>query len=549
MDQKNHYANIILGAGPGGLQMGYFFKKLGLDYLILDKASEVGSFFRKFPIGRKLISFNVARKGEDPYFAMRSDWNSFNQRDSENPVWFPEFDSDELPSAESLVKYFEAFHSRHILNTQLNTEISKISKHDDQFELHAENDRIYHCSNLYVATGYNKNKTPSFDGVEHCLTYWESDFKRDQFLNKSVLIIGKGNSALELADYLQGCTSSTSIVSPNPIKEATHTRYVGHVRRTHGMIFDKNMLKVGSSIFNANVKCVTPAHNGVGYNVTLDYTYDPRIIEKYFDYVILATGFRFDETIFDESCTPELCNGSKFMAQTPEYESTNVPNLFALGAQMHALDFNKAAGGFIHGFRWSEEFLAKLILKKQTGTDLAFTYFLSDQATELFKHVIERLSYSPELFQMNAVFGDFIVKVDGGYKYYESFPVAYVTNGLLVDLQHNEFLQITLENGIDVLNPFDPKTRNKSNMEKLSASDSFFIHPVVRHYKNLECVNQFELLEDEDNSWGQEYYTRPFIEFLNKGFTKTSPIVPDTYDLVPKSNYYQKAARIVGVSK
>ena len=46
---------IILGAGPAGLQLAYFFDKNGRDYLVLDKGDKPGNFFEAMPRHHKLI--------------------------------------------------------------------------------------------------------------------------------------------------------------------------------------------------------------------------------------------------------------------------------------------------------------------------------------------------------------------------------------------------------------------------------------------------------------------------------------------------------------
>src|SRR5262245_32658770 len=56
MDKSLDY--VIVGAGPAGLQTAYFLKKAGRSFVILERASEVGAFFRKFPRHRKMISIN-----------------------------------------------------------------------------------------------------------------------------------------------------------------------------------------------------------------------------------------------------------------------------------------------------------------------------------------------------------------------------------------------------------------------------------------------------------------------------------------------------------
>ena len=525
--------------------MGYFFKKHHMEYVILEQSKTVGSFFGKFPRARKLISFNIDRPNENHSFAMRFDWNSFNQNGEDFPVLFTDYDPDELPSADSLYEYFQDFQSKHSLNIKLGCAVYEIDKRDGLFYIKTMHKETYVCDYLFIATGYSKNKIPDFEGVEHCLTYWESDIRPERFYNKSVAIVGKGNSALEVADYLKGYASTTSIISSSPLREATHTRYVGHVRRSHGTIFDKNMLKVGFSVFNASVEKIEKKDGLLC--VTLCYVNDPRIIEKPYDAVILATGFRFDDSIFTDRCKPELVYDGKFIKQTSEYESVNISNLYCLGAQMHALDFGKAAGGFIHGFRWTQEFLLNVILKKQRGKELAAKNFKKGSSAKLFVQLINRLNVSPELFQMNGFIGDFIVKKNGSYEYYENISLAYVASNHLFDIKKSEYLQITLENGADVENPYNPSTRKKSNTNVLVAEESFFIHPVMRHYKNGKQVGEYMLAEDEDNSWGQEFYTKPLSQNLNQSFFFEDPIKLNNYDLVPKTSYYKKAARIVGL--
>ena len=39
------------------------------------------------------------------------------------------------------------------------------------------------------------------------------------------------------------------------------------------------------------------------------------------------------------------------------YESTNVPGLYFAGTLSHGLDWKRAAGGFIHGFRYTAQAL------------------------------------------------------------------------------------------------------------------------------------------------------------------------------------------------
>lgn len=73
--QKWNYC--VVGAGPSGLQMGFFLERAGRNYVIFEKANMSGSFFNTYPRHRKLISINKRHTGKtNKEFNMRHDWNS-----------------------------------------------------------------------------------------------------------------------------------------------------------------------------------------------------------------------------------------------------------------------------------------------------------------------------------------------------------------------------------------------------------------------------------------------------------------------------------------
>ena len=53
-----YFDNIIIGAGPAGLQLAYFFLKNNINYIILEKGESCGTFFDKYPHSSQLISIN-----------------------------------------------------------------------------------------------------------------------------------------------------------------------------------------------------------------------------------------------------------------------------------------------------------------------------------------------------------------------------------------------------------------------------------------------------------------------------------------------------------
>ena len=108
----------IVGAGPAGVQLGEFLYEDKLDYVLIDKASQVGSFFATLPVHRGLISINKkhTRAGEGSAtsdFALRHDWNSLLDGGS-HVAPFQERSDDYWPHADDVSDYLQDFGQRQV---------------------------------------------------------------------------------------------------------------------------------------------------------------------------------------------------------------------------------------------------------------------------------------------------------------------------------------------------------------------------------------------------------------------------------------------------
>lgn len=150
---------IVVGAGPAGLQMGYFLEKNKRDYIILERNLEAGSFFKKFPRHDRLISINkmyTGRRNEE--FNLRHDWNSLL---SDDFLPFYQFSNDFFPYKDQMRNYLNEFSKIYKLNVQFGMKVSNISKIQDHFHL-TINDQLFKCNKLIMATGMNKPILPEF---------------------------------------------------------------------------------------------------------------------------------------------------------------------------------------------------------------------------------------------------------------------------------------------------------------------------------------------------------------------------------------------------
>jgi thioredoxin reductase len=448
----------IIGAGPGGLQAAASLAALRRDYVVFETGDRAGNFFRKYPRQRGLISINKVNTGtDDPEFNLRHDWNSlldpaqmFVARnipavdpqaaphvdvEGRAPLLFTNFSRTYYPKADLLVDYFEAFADRHRLNIKYSRRVSVVRRfpNDGDFDLAVDfrgSEERYHCRVVLLASGQfvprklvvnvdkktkRDKRIPADGGASLVTGYHEMSVNMNDYMNKDVLILGVGNSALEIAKAMEDYAASVHIYSRRPMQMAYHTHYVGHARSVNLGVLDRYQLK-SMDLFlalmpeasqlkfwfdNATQRVRVEAPFFVGgddedqmeqqqammpskHRRNLD-KFKARMVEsnalrRGYHYVISCLGFSADASIFegkaatkpparteaDSACDGKqaACAGAshpldvhydprlKRPIVASNFESVNVPDLFVAGNLMHYRDFKRGAGGFIHGFRY-----------------------------------------------------------------------------------------------------------------------------------------------------------------------------------------------------
>lgn len=90
------------------------------------------------------------------------------------------------------------------------------------------------------------------------------------------------------------------------------------------------------------------------------------VLPERYDAVISCLGWHHNKSMYHRRLTPAFVG--KYPALTPDYESTNVPGVFFAGSLSHGRDAGRAAGGFIHGFRYTAQALVRILLSAGKGT-------------------------------------------------------------------------------------------------------------------------------------------------------------------------------------
>lgn len=190
--------SLIVGASISGLATAASLQKQGLDYVVIEKQSEVADSWRNHYDRLHLHT---------------------NKRVSHLP--YKKFDKTipRYPSRQQVIEYLEDYQKEFNIHPIFNTEAKSIKKEGDYWITSTTSD-TFTSKNLIMATGICGKPNPfAFEGMESfpgpILHSYKYKTGRD-FKGQKVLVVGFGNSACEIAIdlYEQQAIPSMSVRSP-----------------------------------------------------------------------------------------------------------------------------------------------------------------------------------------------------------------------------------------------------------------------------------------------------------------------------------------------
>jgi putative flavoprotein involved in K+ transport len=180
--QVDLFETIVIGGGQAGLSMGYYLKKLGHSFVVLDANERIGGSWRT-RTWNSLRLFTPARYDGLPGWPFPA------------PGW-------SFPTARETADYLEAYADRFDLPLQLRTKVDRLTKDGDRFVVES-GDRRYESKNVVVATGfYGTPSVPEFASeLDPRIVQMHSSAYRDpsQLEPGNVLLVGAGNSGADIA--------------------------------------------------------------------------------------------------------------------------------------------------------------------------------------------------------------------------------------------------------------------------------------------------------------------------------------------------------------
>ena len=190
-NKQTVYDALIIGAGQTGLATGFKLQQEGLNFLILEGREQVEGSFGSYYDSLKLFT-------PVPF--------------SQLPGMDMKYDKRHYPSRDEFIGYLQDYAKGHELPVQTATKVEKVARHELGFLL-STNQGEYLTRSVIDASGpYNDPLIPQYPNQEaykgqilHSYAYRNTK----GFEGKRIIIVGAGNSALQIAMELKDVANVT----------------------------------------------------------------------------------------------------------------------------------------------------------------------------------------------------------------------------------------------------------------------------------------------------------------------------------------------------
>jgi putative flavoprotein involved in K+ transport len=175
------FETIVIGGGQAGLSVGYYLKKHGGSFVILDANEQIGGSWRT-RTWNSLRLFTPARYDGLPGWPFPA------------PGW-------SYPTARETADYLEAYAARFDLPVRTGMAVTRLAKDGDRYVVEC-GERRMEAERVVVATGfYGKPSVPDFASeLDPRIVQMHSSDYRDpsQLRPGGVLLVGAGNSGADI---------------------------------------------------------------------------------------------------------------------------------------------------------------------------------------------------------------------------------------------------------------------------------------------------------------------------------------------------------------
>jgi thioredoxin reductase len=398
------YPLLVVGSGPGGLQLSYFLRRLGVRHALLSADDAPGGMFRRFPLFERLITWSkrhppvpVNSRPYDWY-----DWNSLLTDDPADRALVPDFmdGTSIFPSRDEMERALQTFAARNRLVVRYGCRWVGTRRRDDGFTLDTT-DGEYHCRVVVFAVGMAEPWKPDVPGIEPVPHYVETRPARE-YAGQRVFIVGKRNSAFEIADALLPWARQIIMVSPRPVVFSVYNRSpAASVRARYVIPYEDHLFGGGTLALDAAIDRIE--RHADGWRVLATGTTTAGAFTFEADAVIAATGFTMPLADL-RTLGMKTFSHDRIPSLTPFWESATVPGIYFGGmASMGAVGLRKyglgSLSGGVAGFRHNMRVLAIHLARTYFGVEVPRREL---RPGELVPFLAAETNSAPELWNQRA---------------------------------------------------------------------------------------------------------------------------------------------------
>ena len=436
------YDVVVVGSGPGGLQTAYSLARAGVKRCaVLSRDPAPGGMFRRWPIYQRLISWTKPDAPFEPG-TREYEWYDHNSLVGDEPAHqalvrrFMDRSWD-VPARGEMEAGLAAF-AEHV-EVRYECEWLTTSRDEGEFVL-GTSDGEYRCKVCVFAIGVTEPWTAPIPGLDEASHYADTRTP-EHYGGKSVFVVGKRNSAFELAQGLLPWASRIVLASPRPVQTAVLAFSPLSVRYLSPYM---QHIRGGSGSFVLDAAIEQVEWHADGYRIRASGTTWEGELELEADEVIAATGFRAPVRDLP-ALGVAMVNDGRMPAQTPYWESVSVPGIYFAGNVMGASAGLRKHGATssaasVNGFRYKARVLAQHIAENHFGVQRERQELTRAGAVSF---LLEELARAPELWVQKGYLAR-VVETDGGYHHGGIVPLADY-----VDRSGADSCAVTVEYGAD----------------------------------------------------------------------------------------------------
>jgi putative flavoprotein involved in K+ transport len=195
---ENRFDVIVIGGGQSGLALGYYLRRSGLSYIILDNQEESGGAW--LHTWKSLRLFSPAQ------------WSSL-------PGMIMTGGTDYYPTRDVTIEYLRSYETKYNLTVKRPVSVTGVYKREGEFVLETSQG-LYFSKAVVSATGSFSNPyIPSIPGIHlfqgqvlHSAEYETPNI----FAGKRVAVIGEGNSGAQIMAEVSKVTGTLWVTQKEP---------------------------------------------------------------------------------------------------------------------------------------------------------------------------------------------------------------------------------------------------------------------------------------------------------------------------------------------